>query len=63
MRIDNKCVEVDFACSCMTFDGSSRKLWYHGEYKPLDDTSYSKHKKSHDQHCLFKKELQLNVFS
>ena len=25
MRIDEECVEVDFACSCMTFDGSSKK--------------------------------------
>ena len=26
MRIDEECVEVDFACSCMTFDGSSKNF-------------------------------------
>ena len=46
MRIDEGCVEVDFACNCMTFDGSSSKLWYHEEYLPLDDKSYAKHKET-----------------
>ena len=48
MRIDDECVEVDFACSCMTFDGSGKKIWNHGEYLALDDESYAKHKEAHD---------------
>jgi hypothetical protein len=60
VRIDEECVEVDFACSCMTFDGSSRKLWAHGEYLPLDDESYAKHKKAHDACCLFGEELEVD---
>ena len=59
MRIDDECVEVDFACNCMTFDGSSRKLWHHEEYLPLDDESYIKHKETHDFCCLFGKKLEL----
>ena len=60
MRIDDECVEVDFACSCMTFDGSSKKLWNHGEYLPLDDESYAKHKEAHDSCCLFGEELEID---
>lgn len=59
VRIDEECVEVDFACNCMTFDGSSSKLWYHEEYLPLDDKSYAKHKETHDACCLFGEKLEL----
>jgi hypothetical protein len=44
----------------MTFDGSSRKLWAHGEYLPLDDESYAKHKKAHDACCLFGEKLEVD---
>ena len=60
MRIDEESVEVDFACSCMTFDGSSRKLWHHGEYLPVDEKSYAKHKEAHDDCCLFNEELEVD---
>ena len=60
MHINKDCVEVDFACSCMTFDGSSSKLWNHGEYIPLDNKSYKKHKETHDSCCLFEEKLELD---
>tara|TARA_R110002020_G_scaffold55309_2_gene153571 strand:+ start:1785 stop:1973 length:189 start_codon:yes stop_codon:yes gene_type:complete len=60
VHIDEEYVEVDFACSCMTFDGSSKKLWAHGEYLPLDDNSYKKHKKDHDSCCSLGSELTVS---
>jgi hypothetical protein len=51
VRIDEESVEVDFSCNCMTFDGSSKKLWHHGEYKPLSLRAYAKNKKTHDNVC------------
>jgi len=60
VHIDKDYVEVDFACNCMTFDGTSKRCWNHGEYIPLDDESYKKHKETHDSCCLFEEKLELD---
>jgi|TARA_R110002020_G_scaffold46539_23_gene132419 hypothetical protein len=44
-------VHVEFACTCMTFDQSPSKFWYHGEYEPLDILSVEEKLKAHDLHC------------
>ena len=45
----------------MTFDNSSTKMWYHGEYKSLDDQSYIANKEAHDMQCDFNKELEISI--
>ena len=60
-HIDDEGVHVEFACNCMTFDNSSTKMWYHGEYKSLDDQSYIANKEAHDMQCDFNKELEISI--
>ena len=52
-------VKVEFACNCMTFDGSNTKKWHTGEYRALNDQSYTANKKAHDTQCTFNKELEI----
>lgn len=56
-------VQVKFACNCMTFDGTDSRTWYNGEYIPLDKKSYLSCKKTHDECCLFDKELEIDYAS
>ena len=58
-HINKEGVQVEFACNCMTFDGSNTKMWYNGEYKSLDKKSYQSHKAAHDAQCPFDKNLEL----
>ena len=58
-HIDEKGVHVEFACNCMTFDGSSTKMWHNGEYKALDAKSYERCKREHDNHCQFDNKLEV----
>lgn len=51
VRIEQEGVYVEFACTCMTFDNSPSKFWYHGEYEPLDMATVEEKLESHDLHC------------
>ena len=52
-------VQVQFACNCMTFDGSNGKKWYNGEYESLNAKSYTKCKEEHDAYCQFNSKLDV----
>ena len=54
MQIEEDGVHVLFACSCMTFDESVTKFWYHGEYEALDLSTMHDKLDAHDLHCPFK---------
>ena len=60
-HIDEEGVHVEFACNCMTFDGSSTKMWYNGEYEVLNDKSYEACKVAHDAQCAFDRELEVSI--
>ena len=43
-----------FSCKCMTHDLSETKVWYNGEYEPLDEATIDKKLDAHATHCPFK---------
>ena len=54
MQVAEEGVIVLFACKCMTYDETDTRLWYHGEYEPLNKSSLHDKLKQHDTHCPYK---------
>ena len=45
----------------MTYDQTSTKLWYHGEYEPLDRSTLREKLTNHETHCQYSRGTEVGV--